>query len=89
MSRITRVAPFILLCVSVTAGCSHAEGIITCAASKEMKCPKESIQVNSLGANQYTVTGCGKKINISCKGPTDGCLINETLKPFNIYQCLK
>lgn len=68
-------------------GCNKADSVIACAASEKLKCPLKSIQVKSFGTNQYVVSGCGKNIKISCKGPADGCIIDETGKPFPTAKC--
>lgn len=73
--------------VAVISGCKRAESIIACASSEELNCPQSAVKVTSLGANQYAVAGCGKAIHVTCKGPADGCLINESRHALNTRIC--
>jgi len=88
MFRILLVLTYSFIYAATISGCKQAESVITCAASEELNCPLDSVQVESLGANQYTVSGCGNSIQVSCKGPADGCLIDGTMELFVTKQCL-
>ena len=58
-------------------GCTNdkASKLMACSAEEYLSCPQNSISVENIGANTYLINGCGKKIKVYCKGPTDGCLI--------------
>jgi hypothetical protein len=59
-------------------GCSdRAVAVMTCAASELWPCPRQSVNVERLGANTYRVTGCGHDEKYFCKGPTDGCMTED------------
>lgn len=78
-----------LVMLAALSACKVAEDAIACAASDYWECPVDAVVVESLKANSYAVSGCEKEMHVSCKGPSDGCIIKAGEKVLPTRQCIE
>lgn len=79
----------LLVMLATLSACKASEEAIACAASDYWECPVDAVVVESLGANSYAVSGCEKEMHVSCKGPSDGCIIKADAGVLPTRQCIE
>lgn len=74
--------------VAVAAFQEHrAESVMTCAVSRQWRCPIEAMTVQSLGAATYRFSGCGRSATYYCKMPADGCRLEHSNEVLDMSAC--
>ncbi len=67
----------VLMSLVVSSGCALQEDAVRKRATFDLDCPKEKLQVQTIGTYTYGVRGCDRKASYLCPNGGTQCVLNS------------